>query len=560
MNFTKTLAFVLPVLIGLSTFAHAHFLWLVESRGNQGLQVQLCFNEQAEPGEPELLDRVKGATLWQLLPGGKAEKVELHKGPGSWNTLWNEKESPEAIYALSHNFGVIERGGETFLLRYHAKTGPDLGHDSWKKVDCGKYVDLDLVPARSGDQLRLKILFRGKPAADAQVKITGEGIADAELISDKDGAAPFALGKTGRYTMRARHIEKSAGEYEGKAYGSVRHYATLTLYASGKDGAAASNAKSETQSATKEPMTKKSESPFPPIPQMVTSFGAAVLDDALYIYGGHTGHAHTYSNKLQAHELRRLDLKNPKAWETLASGPRLQGLAMIGYAGKLYRIGGFSALNNEGEKQDMHSTAEVACFDLKAKEWREMPPLPEPRSSHDAALIGDKIYVAGGWQLRGQEDSIWHKTAYVMSLSAKPPTWERLPEPPFQRRAISLAAYQGKLYVVGGMMPDGSTVTRVDIFDPATSTWSQGPNLLGEPLEGFGTSSFATNGRMYVSTMKGTLQRLSANGTKWESVRQLETARFFHRMVPADAKHLIIVGGANMTTGKFAELDLVDVE
>ena len=30
-----------------------------------------------------------------------------------------------------------------------------------------------------------------------------------------------------------------------------------------------------------------------------------------------------------------------------------------------------------------------------------LAPLPEARSSHDAVVIGDKLYVVGGWTLSG---------------------------------------------------------------------------------------------------------------------------------------------------------------
>lgn len=312
------------------------------------------------------------------------------------------------------------------------------------------------------------------------------------------------------------------------------------------------------QGKTEEPAVKKS--PYPPLPEMVTSFGGAILGDALYIYGGHTGDAHSYSHEEQANVLRRLNLANPQAWEELARGPHLQGLALVAHDGKLYRVGGFTAKNAQGQEQDLWSQDSVAAFDPADGKWRDLPPLPEPRSSHDAAVLGDKLYVAGGWQLRGEKDSKWHKTAWVMDLAADRPEWRALPEPGFQRRALALAAHQGRLYVIGGMQREGGPTTRVDIFDPQTGRWSRGPSLPGEPLEGFGCSAFATAGKLYVSTIGGALLRLSDDGAKWRKVRELDTARFFHRMLPLAEGKLLIVGGANMSIGKFDQLETVDVD
>jgi N-acetylneuraminic acid mutarotase len=315
----------------------------------------------------------------------------------------------------------------------------------------------------------------------------------------------------------------------------------------------------ETAAKSVKQKSTKNESPYPPLPEDVTSFGGAILGNSLYIYGGHHGEAHSYSREEQGNVLRRLNLAKPKAWETLAEGPHLQGLAMVAYGGKLYRVGGFTAKNRVGQEHDLWSQDSVASFDPAEGKWREMPSLPEPRSSHDAAVLGDKLYVAGGWQLRGRQDPKWHTTAWVMDLSAARPKWAKLPDPPFQRRALALAAHQGKLYVIGGMQPEGGPSTRVDIFDPQTGQWSQGPNLPGEPIEGFGSSAFATGGKLYVSTIGGNLQRLSADGSKWKLVRKLDTARFFHRMLPIAKGKFVIVGGANMSIGKFDHLEVVDV-
>lgn len=303
----------------------------------------------------------------------------------------------------------------------------------------------------------------------------------------------------------------------------------------------------------------KPEAKYPPIPELVTSFGAAIAGDALYVYGGHTGEAHSYYQEAQANTLRRLNLKNPRKWESLGKGNGLQGLAMVAHDGKLYRIGGFMAKNQRGEEQSLWSQAGVSCFDPKTKQWTEVAPLPEPRSSFDAAVLGDKIYVVGGWSMQGDKESTWHQTAHVLDLGQQQAAWEPLPAPTFQRRALSVAAHQGKVYAIGGMQPEGGPTTRVDVYDPITKSWSEGPRLIGKGMDGFGSSAFATGGRLYVSTYSGDLQRLAPDGKSWEVLRKLPTARFFHRMLPFSKDALVIVGGANMSIGKFEAIEIIPV-
>jgi N-acetylneuraminic acid mutarotase len=300
---------------------------------------------------------------------------------------------------------------------------------------------------------------------------------------------------------------------------------------------------------------------YPILPEAVTSFGAAVDRDDLYIYGGHMGRAHEYYKQAQANTLYKLNLAKPTKWEKLATGPRVQGLAMVAHRGMLYRIGGFSAMNEDGEEKDLHSQSDVARYDSKAKKWLEIAPLPEPRSSFDAAVLDGKIYVVGGWQMRGEEETVWHRSAYALDLNNNGKlNWVKLPEPPFVRRALSVAAHNGKIYAIGGMQEKGKPSTDVFVFDVAKNEWATGPKLIGEPIEGFGSSAFAQDGSLYVSTIKGTLQRLNKGGSAWKTIQQLEDARFFHRMLPYGKTKLLMIGGANMGVGKFDSVGVIELD
>jgi N-acetylneuraminic acid mutarotase len=232
---------------------------------------------------------------------------------------------------------------------------------------------------------------------------------------------------------------------------------------------------------------------------------------------------------------------------------------MVAHDGKLYRIGGFTAKNSDGEEEELWSQDGVAAFDPTTKQWKDLPPLPEPRSSFDAAVLGDRIYVVGGWTMRGDTDAQWLQTAYSLDLSQEPLTWESLPEPPFQRRALSVAAHDGKIYAIGGMQKVGGPTTRVDVFDPETQTWSQGPGLQGGGMDGFGSSSFAVGNQLFVTTYSGSIQRLDEGADSWRILGQLDRARFFHRLLPLSETELIAVGGASMSDGKFEALEVIRV-
>jgi N-acetylneuraminic acid mutarotase len=300
---------------------------------------------------------------------------------------------------------------------------------------------------------------------------------------------------------------------------------------------------------------------LPELPEELTSFGAAIAGDTLYVYGGHTGNAHSYSISEQSNRLWSLDLDADDArWQKRASGPRLQGLALVPWNDSVVRIGGFTAANKEGEDHDLRSQASVALYDPDTEKWGSLPDLPEPRSSLDAAVLGDHVYVFGGWHLAGDSDvSQWHQTAWKLDLNDPQAGWQALAEPPFQRRALSVAAFDGKLYVIGGMRPEGGPTTRVDVYDPASDRWSKAPALPGRGMSGFGSAAFAAGDRLYVSTMDGFVHRLAEDGQSWTTVAKTDPARFFHRMLPAEGV-LLMVGGANMEIGKFTHIDEIRLD
>ena len=303
---------------------------------------------------------------------------------------------------------------------------------------------------------------------------------------------------------------------------------------------------------------------YPDLPKAITSFGAAVLGDAIYVYGGFQGKAHHYYDQGQAGDLLRLKLdaagKPAAAWETLATGPRLQGLALVASGQSLYRLGGFEARNKEADKQDLWSVADFVRFDPQTAKWHDMPAMPTPRSSFDAIAARGVIYAIGGWNMRGDRETEWQDTAYAFDLAAASPAWQELPKPPFQRRALSVGAFRDRIYAIGGMRPDGKVTRRVDVYTPASRAWSEGPDLPGETMEGFGTACCATADHFYVSTSSGKLLQLSDDGRTWELVRELHDARFFHRMLPVPGGRVALLAGANMQQGKYASVEVVGTE
>jgi hypothetical protein len=296
----------------------------------------------------------------------------------------------------------------------------------------------------------------------------------------------------------------------------------------------------------------------PPLPEAVTSFGAATQAGWLYVFGGHRGERHDYSSDQVSGALHRLRLDGGRVWESLPGAALGQGLALVAHGRFLYRVGGMAARNAHGAKQDLYSTNLVQRFDPGTGLWEEMIPMPAPRSSHDAAVLGDRLFVGGGWQLDGGDAKpVWHARMLVLDLTSPQLGWQAM-EQPFQRRALAVAAAGHHVLCIGGMDSDNRSTLSVDIFNTLDGNWTRGPDLPTGPHKGFGCSAIAQDGRIYASTLQGDLLRLAPDSRSWEIVGRLRHPRLAHRLVSAGAASLIVLGGED-GEAKRPELEWFDV-
>lgn len=282
---------------------------------------------------------------------------------------------------------------------------------------------------------------------------------------------------------------------------------------------------------------------LPPLPEAVTSFGAVTSDGWLYTFGGHRGERHEYNAEMVSGAFHRLKLNGGAAWEPLASAAPGQGQQLVAHGGFVYRVGGMAARNPAGEKQDLFSTTLVQRFDPRAGRWEDLAPLPASRSSHDAVVLGNKLYIVGGWHLAGAgAKPVWPDNAYVLDLADPAAKWQEFPQP-FRRRALAVAALGTRLYCLGGMDSDNQPTLAVEIYDTATGQWSKGPDLPPGKAKGFACSAITQDGRIYASALQGDLLRLAQDEKSWEVVGRLAIPRMSHRLVTAGATQLIALGG-----------------
>lgn len=269
------------------------------------------------------------------------------------------------------------------------------------------------------------------------------------------------------------------------------------------------------------------------LPTGITSFGAAVQDGSLYLLGGFYGTPHEYVPEFQSAALMRLPLDGASKWQAMPGlEAGLQSVALVPAAGALHRLGGMriEAADN------LRSVDEHARFIDGA--WEKLPAMPEARSSHDAVVVGDKIYVVGGWKLTGDRGGTFFDEMWIYSEAKG---WETLPSP-VNRRAIAVAATDSHLVVIGGLGPDRKMSSEVNLYNLQSGEWTQGPSFPGEK-NGFGVSAVGVLGQIYASGRDGILWSLEPGAKEWKQEQELTFPRFFHRLVSPDPETLVAVGG-----------------
>ena len=282
------------------------------------------------------------------------------------------------------------------------------------------------------------------------------------------------------------------------------------------------------------------------LPAPITSFGACRAGKHLYVYGGHVGEAHVYSKETHSLNFVRMDLVKRQKWEKLPFNQPLQGFGMAAHKGKIYIAGGSQATNDDGEASNLSSTKKVSVFDPIRKTWKNLPPLPEPRSSHEMVSHQGKLYVIGGWHMTNGKGIEWHHHGLVADLSKETIEWERLPKTEWTVRANSAAVVGNRLYVAGGL-DDNGTTNAVRVLDLATRKWSDAAPYPGSGrLKAFGSAACQLNGKLLVCSYNSQPRILSSNGKKWTNApKKLEQRRFFHRIVPIGKGEVAFIGGAS---------------
>jgi N-acetylneuraminic acid mutarotase len=141
----------------------------------------------------------------------------------------------------------------------------------------------------------------------------------------------------------------------------------------------------------------------------------------------------------------------------------------------------------------------VSATDLVEDSWNTKNLMSQARFGLGVVAVGGKIYAIGGSTI----DDVRHNRGVVGVNECYDPmsdTWITLKPMPTPRTGFAIAAYEGKIYCMGGTpyLINDDMKPRCDItevYDTATNTWSTKASM---PFKGSGLIGLVVDGKIFV--------------------------------------------------------------
>ena len=173
-------------------------------------------------------------------------------------------------------------------------------------------------------------------------------------------------------------------------------------------------------------------------------------------------------------------------------GRRRGSTGLVVYQNKFYILGG-NTIGHDGGFVNWFDE-----YDPASNTWTEREGAPHARDHFHAAIIGDKLYAAGGRKTGGEGGVFAPLVKAVDTYDFSTQTWSQLDNAlPTPRAAPGIAVFQNKLLVMGGEGEEkGPAYTTVEAFDPASNSWE---NRADMHYPRHGTQAIVSGSGIYIA-------------------------------------------------------------
>jgi N-acetylneuraminic acid mutarotase len=230
-------------------------------------------------------------------------------------------------------------------------------------------------------------------------------------------------------------------------------------------------------------------------------FQAVSLNGLIYVVGAFIG---DYPNETP---VPNVYIYNPttNVWAigpSIPQGRRRGSAGVVVYNQKIYLIGGITNGHTSGFVKWLDE------FDPATGIWRTLPDANFARDHFHAAVVGNKLYAAGGRRTSGATGQVFSLTVREVDVFDFG-TRQWLPYPngmapiPTQRAGTTVAVLGGEVVVIGGESGNNTgdlAHNQAEALNPATGTWrSLAPLNTGR----HGTQALVYGGKIYIAAGSG---------------------------------------------------------
>lgn len=273
------------------------------------------------------------------------------------------------------------------------------------------------------------------------------------------------------------------------------------------------------------------------MPQNMALFSAETVNGKIYLVGG-TGKQHTFNSLNTTLEYNPISTINEPAW-VLMNNLDPGGLTCI-VDTLIYSFGGGWEGRNIGE--------DVKSYNTVTNEWNELTPMPMPWIEGGIGLIGDKIYLAGGWT------GDWVTTDSIMEYDIAIDTFVFKKKNPQKIGSSASCVMNEKIYLFGGWgdpFPNVSYPYDALNYDPVNEQWNNlpdmnFPHLMHATAEVIDENIYVLGG-VGLGPNHTPQQPEKFDGEKWEFIAEMPIPVTLHKSVVHNNK-IIVFGGDSLWT------------
>jgi N-acetylneuraminic acid mutarotase len=236
-------------------------------------------------------------------------------------------------------------------------------------------------------------------------------------------------------------------------------------------------------------------------------------------------------------------------WSSRADIPVAMGYnTAVYYNNAIYNFSGLSA-------SALLST--VYKLDLASNTWDQAANMPKPRALAMSVVIDNMIYLIGGYSTGSPFTT--EGTVLVFDPATNRFTEKaRMPVPVY---AAGYFVHEGRIWILGGGTTSFQAQTDVvQIYDPASDTWTQSTSKLPRAMRSFsaviingtpytvgGYAYAGTQGQFFPQVYKGSI---SGNDLTWTQLADFPGGAIMRHSMGTDGKILYLTGGYTAITAQ----------